>query len=56
MIKKHKKGPEVPKLNWLIIVDARIQSKLSTFHEKKNRIVEPVCKELNINGKMLACQ
>jgi hypothetical protein len=47
MIKEHKKGPNVPKPNWLIIVDERTQSKFLTFHEKKNHIVEHVCKQLN---------
>jgi hypothetical protein len=47
-IKQPKKGPNVTKPNWLIIVDKQTQLNNSSFYEKKNGMVEPsTCEKLH---------
>jgi hypothetical protein len=43
LVKKKKNMPVPTMPNWCIIVDERTQLKFSSFHEKKNGMVEPVC-------------
>jgi hypothetical protein len=40
-------GLKVYKPNFLMIVDARTKLKFSSFHEKKDGIVEPMCEKFH---------
>jgi hypothetical protein len=40
-------GPKVYKPMWLMIMDERAKLKLSSFHEKKDGIVEPRCEQFH---------
>jgi hypothetical protein len=43
LVKKKKNMPVPTMPNWCIIIDERTLLKFSSFHEKKNGLVEPVC-------------
>ena len=46
-LKVHDKPVTMTKPNWWLLVDVYSETPFSTFHESKDKMVEPTCEQLN---------